>query len=496
MTQPAPASRTGLAATALGLPQASFSRSELATAVCAFRGRPAPGPGLAAQLVDRVFTALDQVPLDVRLYVHDLQDTAEKWPALPITLPPTPWQAATLVDDLAALVTGLAAAELREAAEGLALTRGEVFRAYDKPLLARGLPDGDEPLPDAATPPRDRRAREAELLQMFDHLDPHDWAPEQTLAVRKALLIRLAGLGDALLRVSAHPPAPLDWRADGERLTAQMPVPGAPQPLEARVVAEPVESDPFISWDDPVWGSTEGDAPHECWRWSVGWRSANGVFHTDAGSTEASRAAARFGAEQTLVVYAAQAPTARQRLRYRLLVPRQPGALAMGDPAVLVLGLRPLLEAVCGEYRSEASYGEPATGWRVVPHQDENKDCSLVAILLDDCSMPCPELGDPANDAGPGSTVFDDFLRSQAVVLTLPARAYLAGLSKAGAGELPLHRRHEAALYEVLAASSGEAADLLVADTGPLPAGMTWTDLLNIATLDEFLATTEAEQSR
>lgn len=89
MTQPAPApaSRTGLAATALGLPHASFSRSELATAVCAFRGRPAPGPGLAAQLVDRVFTALDQVPLDVRLYVHDLQDTAEKWPALPITFP-------------------------------------------------------------------------------------------------------------------------------------------------------------------------------------------------------------------------------------------------------------------------------------------------------------------------------------------------------------------------------------------------------------------------
>ncbi|MEV8334303.1 hypothetical protein [Streptomyces niveus] len=50
------------------------------------------------------------------------KDTAEEWPALPVTLPPTPWQAATLVDGLAALVTALSAAELREAAEGLPLT--------------------------------------------------------------------------------------------------------------------------------------------------------------------------------------------------------------------------------------------------------------------------------------------------------------------------------------------------------------------------------------
>ncbi|MET7901245.1 hypothetical protein ABZS86_07120 [Streptomyces sp. NPDC005355] len=491
MTQHAPTSRTGLAATAFGVPPTG---RELVTAVCAFHGHPAPGPGLAAQLVSQAFTALDQVPLDVRLYVHDLQATAEKWPALPITLPQTPWQATVLVDDLAALVTALSAAELREVAEGLALTRGEVALAYDKPTPAGSWLDVDGPLPDAATPPLGRRAREAALLQMFDHVAPNDWAPEQTDAVRKALLIRLASLGDALLRVSALPPATLNWQTDGERLTARVPVPGAPQPLEAQVAAEPVEPHPFTSWEDPVWGSTGTAAPHGCWRWSVGWRSTDGAFHTDAGSTEATQAAARFGAEQTLAAYAAQAPTVRQQLRYRLLVPRQPDTLSMSDPALLVLGLRPLLEAVCDEYRSEANHPESsATGWWVLPHQDENQERSLVAILLDDCSLPCPELGDPANDADPSSTVFEDFLRSHAVVLTPPARAYLAGLSQAGPGELPLRRRHEAAMRTVFAVG-GEAADLLAADTGPLPDHMAWIDLLDAAALEEFLAATEPDQ--
>ncbi|MGW1159270.1 hypothetical protein ACWD48_13810 [Streptomyces sp. NPDC002519] len=491
MSQHSSTSRTGLAATAFGLPSTG---RELVSSVCAFRGYPEPGNGLAAQLVVGAFTALDQVPLDIRLYVHDLQDTAEKWPTLPITLPPTPWQAATLVDDLAALVTALSAAELREAAEGMVLTRGEVALASDKPVLARGWRK-DGPLPDAATLPQARRAREAELLQLFAHVDPHEWSPEQTDAVRKALLVRLAGLGDGLLRVSALPPAPLDWHADGERLTARLPVPGAPQPLEAQVVAETVDRHPLISWNDPMWGATGTAVSRECWRWRVGWRSADGKFHTDAGSTEASQAAARFGAEQTLVEYAARAQTVRQRARYRLLVPRQPAALAMSDPAIVVLGLRSLLEAVCAEYRSEADHPEPETGWRILPHQDENKECSLVTILLDNCYVPYPELGDPANEADPASAAFEDFLRSHAVILTPPARAYLAGLSQAGPGELPLRQRHEAAMRAVFAVD-GEEADLLAADTGPLPDGMAWIDLLNIAALEGFLASTEPDPAQ
>lgn len=491
MSQHASTSRTGLAATAFGIPSTG---RELVSAVCAFRSYPVPGDGLAARLAAGAFTALDQVPLDVRLYVHDLQDTAEKWPALPITLPPTPWQAATLVDDLAALVTALPAAELREAAEGMALTRGEVALAADKPVLARGWRK-DGPLPDAATLPQARRDREAELLRLFAHVDPHDWSPEQTDAVRKALLIRLAGLGDGLLRVSALPPAPLDWHADGERLTARLPVPGAPQPLEAQVTEESVDPHPLISWNDPMWGPTGTAVSRECWRWSVGWRSADGKFHTDAGSTEASQAAARFGAEQTLVEYAARAQTVRQRLRYRLLVPRQPDKLVMSDPAIVVLELRSLLEAVCAEYRSETNHPESATGWRILPHQDENKECSLVAILLDNCYVPYPELGDPANDADPAEATFEDFLRSHAVILTPPALAYLTGLSQAGPGELPLRQRHEAAMRAVFAVG-GEAADLLAADTGPLPDGMAWIDLLDVAALEGFLTATEHDPTQ
>ncbi|MFD6464809.1 hypothetical protein [Streptomyces goshikiensis] len=484
MSEHAPPSRTGLAATAFGVPSTG---RELVAAVSASRGFPAPGEGLAERLVTGTFAALDQVPLDVRLHVHDLLDTAEKWPALPITLPPTPWQAATLVDDLVALVTDLPAAELREAAEGLALTHGEVALAYDKPVLARIWAENDEPLPEAAALPRDRRAREAALLQLFDHVDPREWTGEQTNAVHKALLVRLAGLGDALLRVSLLPPAlPPGLAEQRRRVPALVPVPGAPQPLEARVAAEAVEPHLFASWDEPMCGSPETAASSGCWRWTVGWRSVGGAFHSDVGSTEAS-AAARFGAEQTLAAYAAQASTVRQRLRHRLLVPRQPGTLSMSDPAVLVLGLRELLQAVCDEYRAETGRPEDAIGWRVVPHQDEDKGCGLVTILLDDCSLPHPELGDPAN------TAFEDFLRSHAVVLTPSARAYLAGLSQAGPGELPLPRRHEAAMRAVFAIGGG-AVDQLTAETGALPDRMAWVDLLDIAALEEFFTATEPDQ--
>ncbi|MET9778595.1 hypothetical protein ABZ023_30825 [Streptomyces sp. NPDC006367] len=130
-----------------------------------------------------------------------------------------------------------------------------------------------------------------------------------------------------------------------------------------------------------------------------------------------------------------------------------------------------------------------------MPHQDENKECSLVAILLDDCSLPCPELGDPSNSADPAGAAFEDFLRSHAVVLTPPARAYLAGLSAAGPGELPLRRRHETAMRAVFAVG-GEAADLLAADTGPLPDHMAWIDLLDVAALERFLTATEPDQPR
>ncbi|MFF3730923.1 hypothetical protein ACFYXM_11520 [Streptomyces sp. NPDC002476] len=492
MSQHASTSRTELAATAFTVPS---TERELVAAVSAFRGCPTPGEGLAERLVAGTFAALDQVPLDVRLYVHDLQQTAERWPALPITLPPTPWQAATLVDDLAVLVADLSGAELREAGEGLALTRGDIALAHDKPVLARLWTEDDSPLPDAAALPRDRRAREAALLQLFDHVDPREWTDEQTGAVRKAILVRLAGLGDALLRVSALPPARLDWQSEGEGLTALVPVPGAPQPLEARVAAESVEPHLFASWGEPMWGSPETAASPGCWRWTVGWRSAGGAFHSDAGSTEASEAAARFGAEQTLAAYAAQASTVRQRLRHRLLVPRQPGTLSMSDPAILVLGLRELLRAVSDEYRTETSRPEDATGWRIVPHQDESKECSLVTILLDDCSLPHPELGDPANTADPADVPFEDFLRSHAVVLTPPARTYLAGLSQAGPGELPLARRHEGAMRAVLA-TGGEAADMLTADTGPLPDHMAWIDLVDVKALEEFLNATEPDQPR
>jgi len=56
--------------------------------------------------------------------IHNLVHAAEDWPQLPRTLPRFPWQAATLVDELFALLADLTPGELEQAARLLVADLG------------------------------------------------------------------------------------------------------------------------------------------------------------------------------------------------------------------------------------------------------------------------------------------------------------------------------------------------------------------------------------
>ncbi|WDN56126.1 hypothetical protein [Streptomyces clavuligerus] len=445
---------------------------ELPGAVSAFLDEVPPRNALAQSLARQVFALLDGAPLGTFM-IGDLERTAGSWPELPRTFPVMPWQAVTLVDSLAALLRDLDPSGLRDAAEGFALRRGE---------LAIPLRDAHGTQEDSGDEAGGWFAREERLLDTLAVTGPRAWSPPQTLAVRAALLGRLAGLGDGLLRLSEHEPRPLEWTVTNRTRTAYTPVPGSPNTLQARLARERARARPPGRWDEVMWG-TAAVPVRDHWRWEVGWPLPGGAFVTQEGTAEATCEAAVFAAEQTVAALLRRAPGVRQRFTGRLLVPRTRGCA--GGSQVRVVSLRALLLAVFNEDRSTS--GEQAL-WPPVPHTTPDHGLgSFAAALFDHIGVPCPSPGERANTAPPGTEAFTGFLAEHAVVLTPPARAYLTAAS-AGEGDRPLRERHASGLDAVLHPSGAEEADRLTADMGPLPAGVfAWTDLLDPAVLERFL---------
>ncbi|MGA5819875.1 hypothetical protein ACPC54_18685 [Kitasatospora sp. NPDC094028] len=447
----------------------------LAEAICAFTGEPVPGSDLAHRLVGETFAVLDRAPRGT-LMIGDLAYGAEDWPELPLTQPATPGEAVTLVDALAALVRPLTAGQLREAAVGLRLRRGELLA----PLLEALRDDDAEPefeSEGAATQALD-------LLTALADSVPQDWGTHQRQAVRKAVLVRLAALGDGFVRITEYQPAPLPWLAQHGGLTGCHRVAGSSNILEAVLRREPARGDLREYLAGALWGEP-ATRTRELWRWKVGWRLPDGRFVGQEGAVEATRAAAVFAAEQTVAELLLQAPAVRQRFTGRLLVPR--GRRPQSTAGVEVVTLLALLRAVLSE--DSDLHRQAATEdhlWPSVPHTSpDHRIVSTTAALFDHLSLPYPCAGEEANTAEPGTDVFDAFLHEHAVVLTPPARAYLAGLG--AAGQQPLRERHASGLSAAVRPGTTEEAQLLVADLGALPQGMVWSDLLEPLALERFL---------
>ncbi|MEU5476677.1 hypothetical protein [Streptomyces mirabilis] len=439
--------------------------------ICAFAGEPVPTDPLARRLISETFAAVDAVPLGT-IAVHDLAQTADDWPALPITFPPTPWQAATLVDAIADLLRPLAPDDLRAAAAGFALRYADLNLA----LLGIDLHQGAESAPEARrwtlgeTTGAGYLEEQSRVEELRD-IPPASWTPTQCMAVRKALIEHLAGLGDGLLRVTEHVPAPLAWdRACDLQHQASVPVPHSPNVIEVRLRPEPLTDPVVLHFDRALW-PRPGTPPRAPWRWEVGWTLPDGEFIEETGTVETTYSAATFAAEQTAAGYLRAAPAVRQRYTGRLLVPRPAGELSGTDPALKVVTLRRILWAASGQ------------DFDTKPSLD-----NLLASLFDTLSLPYPRGGDPSIGQRPGHEAFDAFLATHAVVLTPPARAYLQGVCAAGSDGGSVHERHGAGLRRALAAASDEESERLVSDVGPLPNGVAWIDLYDAAGLDRFFS--------
>lgn len=246
----------------------------LADAVCAFVGEPTPASPLARRLLADAFTALDSTPRGI-LMVHELLHTAVDWPEVPHTLPPTPDEAVARVLDLADLLQPLTAGELRAAAAGFALRRGRLYLALLaeeirrlSALLGSACARSSATIP---TPPEGSRLRTSRPAR----------PPRGTPRPRSGATSRVrcpqdaagapAGIGDGLLRVTEHAPAPLEWNRDDERWHfAAIPVLGSPERLEVRLQPEPTQGPVIPGADDPLWPGDLPCPPHAPWRWEVG----------------------------------------------------------------------------------------------------------------------------------------------------------------------------------------------------------------------------------
>lgn len=448
--------------------------ARLPEAICAFAGRPMPAGPAARRLMAGVPEVLGSAPRGI-LMVHDLARTADDWPGEPDTLPPTPGEAVTLVRALAGLLDPLTAEELRDAAAGFALLRADLYLALRSARMLRpraaprvgGFPRA------ADDDPGDRFSAEdcQDRLAALRDTPPRDWTDEQRAAVFKELLEQMARIGDALLRVTQHAPAPLKWNSGDARChTASVPVPGSPERLEARLCPEPANSPVFPGAFDPLWPGGPELPPLSPWRWNVGWCPPGGDFISQDGTVESTHEAAVFGAEQTIAWMLARAPQVRQRWTGRLLVPCQ-GLPDANDPVTGVVSWNCFLAAVRDE--------------------DFCRSCAVeefLASVFGSLSTPYPRAGDPAAGSRPGEAAFDGFLASHAVILAPPVRAYLAGVTSTAADGQRVQDHHAAGFSRVLEEAAAQPDSGLAADMGPLPAGMAWTDLYGHDGLERFAA--------
>ncbi|MEO3978971.1 hypothetical protein [Streptomyces sp. CAU 1734] len=474
---PSPAadfSRIRAAAAALDCPA-----GQLPVAVAAFTGAPAPVPGPARSLLEAVFAVVDRVPRH-EIGTGDLTAAAEDWPALSVTVPATPWQAAALVDRLVDLLRPLSAGRLREVAAGLGVGVGDLVLR----LHAAVEPDArDEPEKPAGRTLRDALdADPAAALRVWTMAvgelaagDPDAWPRVFEDALRGTVLEALARAAAGLLRVSRFAPAPLEWTADGRGLTACRPVPGSPHGLQARLMPAPAQRPLLPGWDRPVWpDGTNSGAPGGAWRWEAGWPLPDGTFQPQAGysATEQSRALAQFAAEQTLAELLPRARGLRQSFTGRLLIPRSRPP-AGDDPALRVVTLRSLLRGVSRAGGDEDDDEAPtrAQAWQ---------------RIAESISLPAPRHPEPAAADERTLAQLTDFLAAQAVVLTPPALRYLAGADH-HAGPLAMDRRHARGLRRAMEPATAEEAAQLEADLGPLLPGTAWTELLDAAGLERFL---------
>jgi hypothetical protein len=404
--------------------------------------------------------------LDVLRTATDVADAAIQRPGTVWEpLPPIPNAITDAVSRVDQLLAGLAPASLRTAAADLGLDR-----ATARVGTLHTIAEQDRRLPiDGTAGPLARDDREDSVLTALSGQPSETWDATQLAALRTALRLHLARIGDVFMCASEWQPPRLAWQQHtGAGWSATRTVPGAPHPLEGHLT--PTRHHRDHDTHQPLF--VDSAVPHYLgYEWSVGWRdNSNRLLRYGTGH-QPTAAAARFSVEVVIAALAAEPHTLRAQSTGQLLVPRSAGTRSLD---ALVIDLAEILLATMNQHRHERDHAEPTT-WAMAPHRTSDTDLgSVVAVLFDHLGLPYPERDDPACGALPGAAEFDTFLATQAVALTPWARYYLIGMGRAGDGQRPLSERHAAGLSAILeqAGSATDRVRLELPQANGLPLGL------------------------
>ncbi|MGP4104390.1 hypothetical protein [Nonomuraea sp. KM90] len=477
-------------------------------------GWPIPGHGPARELIKTITSRLDEAEPGVLITPHDLRTAAERHPALDGRSRPMPQ---SLLDAIAAIdvrISRLSPPILRQAAVDLQVTRGEVDTAIREAFQA-----GRRRPANTTSRSQLRRLDEPEQAGEDEHSFAHRvWGalPDPDLddvaaqgVLHRAVRARVATLGDLFLRITEGPVVPVAWwcppdgyhreaRKDTDPLIALAwcRVPGAPQPLHARVTPHRV-SPAELRRLAPFCTASPHAREHQPMYWEVGW-TAGGVFQQYCGATEPTLAAAQFAAAEAITDLRTRPRELRLPASGGLLDPRTKNSRPHAQPRIF--DLNDILRAVRDQHRAERTHhagGRPPLLWPVLPHTSAaGMSNSIVAHLLHRSDVPLPDPDAPANTAPPTDEAFISYLTSHAVVVTPLALAYLEGMGDAGPDPRPLAEHHAAGMLKVLASRTHDGLDLLARETPALPAQVPDHVLLDLDWLHQWLPLSDDIDSR
>ncbi|MFY1673910.1 hypothetical protein ACN27G_28815 [Plantactinospora sp. WMMB334] len=436
-------------------------------AACRFVGGFPPSGMSGRALLQRLLERVDQVPVGALTTAADLSDAAEVTPRRRArTIPPLPESIVDAVAFIDVMLARLGPHDLRIVAGELAIDRATALRAALLRWSRRQ--SGDQ--------------THEHRLDVLESCVWTEWGPDDVAVLRFAMRLHLAGIGDAVLRASEWQPTSLQWLAWGnDGLTAEVPVSGAPRPLEAHINV----LDNHLDTEHARAMFAAKARSRHLYRWRVGWKDGDETFRCHSSDTEASLDAARFGAETTIQMLAEDSTRARMRFTGTLLIPRTE---AVRNSDGRVVDLRRILVATMNQRRCERWSPVPVgVGWSMRPHRTADADLgSVVAALFQHIGVPWPNRSDAACAADVGSREFAAFLGAHAIALTPLARCYLAGMGDAGPALRSLAERHAAGIRAVI--NNARTAGHLGLE---LPA---WTDnghygLVDIDQLESYLTT-------
>ncbi|MGJ6127391.1 hypothetical protein QN239_32955 [Mycolicibacterium sp. Y3] len=472
------------------------NQAGLPAALIAFAGLPPVSGPLGQKLVRHTLDTLQtHVPVGAVLTTCDLFDATTST-GLRVTPPISPHIIAAH-SEISQTLESLSDRELRSAAVEFRMTSDTALHGIETTLIRRrrnisaaaeledtGYPDVDD------GPSDDDYAALTTLASATLNTltgPTARWDDTTIEALRCAIAVHLAQIGDAFLHTSEYTALVLDWHQETDnQWQATHTIPGAPTPLRAIVTTEAASG----QWQ--LFGPSGTPALEQVTaRGHVGTGDPTDSFDTFYSTDTAfpSLAAAQFAAASFVTGASHNPHQLRSSTTNRLLIPRTE---LLADEATIAVDLYAVLQTVSAQHEFDPN--EILT-WATGPHIDPDSDDvgTIIGLVLDNWGCPVPRTIDEGSHAPLNEQPFEDFLISHAIRLTDLARTYLTGQQDAGQEPLLLRTRHDAGMHAILKHATTRqifaelSGDKHVDETTLLSGANILADLVDLTRVDEIL---------